>query len=157
VSVHAYGSRALVSAGESVDYLPERVGYHLAGLADGEGCFFVAATGYPSFVIKMRADDRPLLERIRAECGGIGSIIGVPNYGHAKRKPQARWQVQRKRELVWLTEVFDEFPLWSKKARDYAIWREAVIAWGCGASPRDLIPFARQLRDARLYSEEAAA
>jgi LAGLIDADG endonuclease len=157
VTVRVYGSQALISAGELAEFLPEQVGFYLAGLTDGEGCFHIAATGYPSFVIKMRADDRPLLERVQTECGGIGSISRVATDGHGARKPQVLWRVQRKRELVWLTEVFDAFPLWSKKARDYEIWRDAVVAWSCGASPRDLISCAHELRSVRLFPEADAA
>jgi LAGLIDADG endonuclease len=128
------------------------VGFRLAGLTDGEGCFSIA-TNHCAFVVKMRADDRPLLERIRSEVGSPGRFANAKGLGETQ-KPQVSWIISRKAELLWLTEVFDAFPLWSKKARDYEIWREAVIAWYSGLT--DFTAYREAIREAREYRESDA-
>jgi hypothetical protein len=39
------------------------------------------------------------------------------------------WTVAAKRHSAALVDLLDRYPLLSKKARDYEIWRRAVIAW----------------------------
>ena len=117
-------------------------GYWFSGLVDGEGCFSIAATPKAGwrcdFIIKLRADDRPMLERIRDELD-MGRVT-EGEHSSENGKPWARWTVTRKPDLVRLTEIFDEFRLRSKKARDYAIWREAVIHWANSDKPVDWWP-----------------
>jgi hypothetical protein len=48
--------------------------------------------------------------------------------------PSATLVVVRKQETRRLVDIFDAYPLRAKKARDYAIWREAVLHWA--ATPR---------------------
>jgi hypothetical protein len=59
-------------------FLPatEAFGYWFSGLVDGEGCFSIAKTPWGfrcEFIIKLRADDLPMLEEIQTELG-IGRI-----------------------------------------------------------------------------------
>lgn len=137
------------------DYVADDLGHWLAGLTDGEGCFYIGQN-LCSFTIKLRDDDAQLIEDVREQLGGIGRVSHTRNDG-GTRRPQVRWDVNRKAELVWLTRLFDAFPLRSKKARDYAIWREAVIDWACGAPPSALAEPRDRLRETRAYREVARA
>jgi hypothetical protein len=107
----------------------------LTGLADGEGCFYIAPktrasgnkTYVPAFILSLRDDDRPVLEMI-VERTGIGRLHRVTS-GRGKSKPLVRWEVHTQAECCALVEHFDRFPLQTKKARDYEVWREAVEVW----------------------------
>lgn len=78
------------------------------------------------FVIKLRADDTPILEEIHERLG-FGRVIPLPSrYG---QRPQTEFTVWDKAGCVKLVEFFDRYPLRAKKARDFAIWREAVAEW----------------------------
>lgn len=121
-----------------MDMDPE-FGHWLAGFIDGEGCFTIGrykdvrcgSVGYNCrMALAVREDDRPLLEEIQ-RCVGFGYLRRrvptrrmVPN-----AKPTVQWGVQTKNGCLTLVELLDVYPLRSKKARDYAVWREAVLAW----------------------------
>lgn len=103
----------------------------LAGFIDGEGCFQIqkgSGRGYfCNLCVSLRDDDRPVLELICATTG-LGKVRQT--YGErGVRGGVATWQVHRKAECVELVELFDRFPLRAKKARDYVLWREAVLEW----------------------------
>jgi hypothetical protein len=107
-------------------------GHWLAGFIDGEGCFLVhnkpnGPSHHCLFRIGLHADDEPILEEIRDRLGS-GSV-----WGHTPpscpTSPRAMWTVNRKQECIHLVEFLDRYPLRAKKARDYAIWREAVTEW----------------------------
>lgn len=115
------------------------LGHWLAGFADGEGCFVIKANGrYKSsyacmFVIGTRADDKPVLELVQSIVGH-GTLYDVPLYesttaSRPGTNPQVRYAVQNKPGCLRLCEFFDRYPLRSKKAGDYAIWRQAVEHW----------------------------
>ena len=104
-----------------------------AGFADGEASFGISARKnprynggvhyLPSCSIGLRDDDGPLLLRVQEAFGGnIHYHAGRVNM----QNPVVRWTCARKDELQGLVEYFDRFPLRSKKARDYTIWRDAV-------------------------------
>ena len=140
--------------------LPDHVGYYLAGLADGEGCFSISrgsrGIGYVcAFIIKLRLDDKPLLEWLQAETG-LGSIYTGLHATSPNGKPWARWNVQKKLDVRRLTEIFDDFPLRSKKQRDYAIWREAAIYWSISAMPVDWDPLEQWFHELRAVREYRA-
>lgn len=139
----------------------------LAGFADGEGCFFIAhnpnhGTGLvqPGFVINLRLDDTAILEEC---CRRIG--VGRVNYPKAQRdglrknaKPQARWGVESVEGCRRLVSIFDAHPLRAKKARDYAIWREAVLVWQArepGWKER-VLALKAKLMDVRVYPDAKA-
>lgn len=105
----------------------------LAGFTDGEGCFSVHkknVRGYETydcqFSITLRADDKPVLERIRAELG-IGSIADRP--GDEAKNPQARYCVSSQRDCLILRDLYRAFPLRAKKATDFELWSEALDEW----------------------------
>ncbi len=106
-------------------------GSYVAGLVDGEGCFTLSANkdgetaAYSAgFGIKLRLDDMAILQEVRRclRCGTIG--VSKPK---GNGNPQASFRVRSIVDLVQkVIPFFDEFKLRAKKARDYAIWREAV-------------------------------
>jgi hypothetical protein len=113
-------------------------GHWLAGFLDGEAHFYVTQRGQSGswqcgLVVNLRADDRELLLLIKDQTG-VGKIYYKPvtESGFRARpgaRPQAQWAVDVKRDVLTLADILDDFPLRSKKARDFAIWREAVGVW----------------------------
>lgn len=107
-------------------------GHWLAGLTDGEGCFWIHRErgGFhysPQFKIKLRADDRPML----VECQRVLKVGNLYNHpasksGGRNSRPSCSWMVQSRVDTERLAEFFDAYRLRSKKARDYVIWREAI-------------------------------
>lgn len=99
--------------------------YWLAGLIDGEGHFGIKAhsrgTHAPFFALKMRADERGLLELIRRTVG-IGTITDEFREPH----PMSRWVVQDKAGCARLVDLLDKYPLRAKKRNDFMVWRESV-------------------------------
>lgn len=131
------------------------VGWWLAGFVDGEGCFFIARSGACSFHIKLRADDRELLERIRATIGH-GRVVEKPRTS-ATRHPQLHYVVSNKAGCLAIVDLFADFPLRSKKRRDFATWSAAVELWNIGGGRSDeMTALRRQLREGRVYHVEAA-
>lgn len=104
-------------------------GHWLAGFIDGEGCFTIIQHINGSWEIKfyltLRDDDISILETIQNQLG-IGRIYRTR--AHGTSRPQASWRVTRIRECLQFIEVLDQFPLRARKAQDYKIWREAVLA-----------------------------
>jgi hypothetical protein len=147
----------------SVHAVDPVVGFRLAGLVDGEGCFHISAprlkgNHYCSFVVKMRADDEPLLELFRDACGGIGGL-----YRHERKNawaPTVSWIVRKKAEVAFIRDLFELYPLWSKKQRDFEVWARAVDFWlGVGGGSTDWTTFAAardELRAVRQFEEVAA-
>jgi hypothetical protein len=104
-------------------------GHWLAGFVAGEGHFYIAPQndgGYRcGFTIKLRDDDSAILEEIRKRVGH-GRMFAA---SRPPSQPQVEWKVNSRDGCAALVALFDEYPLRAKKARDYAIWREAVSVW----------------------------
>jgi len=113
-------------------------GHWFTGLVDGEGCFHArihirkddhvrCLVAY--FSLKLRADDTPMLEVIR-DALGVGHI-----YKHNEKLskwPQADYRVNHRNDLRrTIVPHFDMYPLRSKKARDYEVWREIILKYKC--------------------------
>lgn len=122
----------------------ERFGYWLSGFVDGEGCF-VLATGKlyrwqrheARFMLSQRQDDIQVLKAVQGYfgCGTIycKKVINR-NFlnGHSMRKyyskPIATYTICGTDKLYnILVPFFDQFPLRSRKAMDYKIWRQGVV------------------------------
>lgn len=139
--------------------IDDAFGHWLAGLADGEAHFGIHLSGRDrscwrfTFQIKLRDDDSSTLEEIyrRLPLGGLTRST----CRSTGQRPTCTWQVQSRDALRLLVGVFDQYPLRSKKARDYSIWREALVNDARGAT---LAQFAARLRATREYPllEEAA-
>ena len=141
-------------------------GHWLAGFSDGEGCFRIhkgkSGTYYAChFQIKLRDDDLDIL----AECQRrtrIGNIYrDTPSRQTRNSNPNATWVVQARAECWKLVSIFDQFPLRSKKARDYVIWKKALDIWtkmkrgSRWHGPRDwspMIALKYELERTRAYS-----
>lgn len=110
----------------------DATGNYLAGLADGEGCFVICRKWQPggtvtfstAFQVALRADDAPLLRGLRNELDMDALRI---KRATLKSRPVCVWAISAKADCAALVDLFDRFPLRSKKARDYAIWRQAVV------------------------------
>lgn len=117
--------------------IDEAFGNWLAGFIDGEGCFTIRDNKGSDrkslvceFHINLRRDDDAILSEIAAKTG-LGRIyFAAPSRTTDRNaQPQVRWLVSRRSQLLKLIDLLDRFPLRAKKARDYAVWREAVLAW----------------------------
>lgn len=148
--------------------VPPDFGHWLAGFIDGEGCFIInrkrqrcgVLCAHTRMSLRLRDDDEPILREIVAVTG-LGHVIRVPQRGHDghNRKPQVWWHVGGIADSQRLVELLDRFPLRAKKARDYVIWREAVVEWAShrGAYARDwsrMLALADELNRQRVYSDD---
>lgn len=135
----AEGDERIRTAGRSVatdspyEIVSPEFGWYLAGIVDGEGCFYIARanggrTLMCGFIVHLRADDRPLLEYL-CEGTGLGGIYKGRREKVGTDQPSYRWGVTRKDECGRLIALFEQFPLKSKKRRDFILWAEAVRAW----------------------------
>ncbi len=108
-------------------------GHWLAGFADGEGTFTIdrhhgSETGWcyaPRFTLVLRDDDSSILFECK-EKTGLGNLRAA---SHKIGQPQLMWTVNNKSDVMSLVRIFDRYPLRSKKARDFTIWRQAVSLW----------------------------
>lgn len=160
-------------------------GHWLSGFCDGEACFYIGtckprtATGFRDavcirFVIKLRGDDRSILESIRdyLECGAVSHAgKAKPNHGRCLQYLVASVDDLRNR----VVPHFVSFPLRAKKRRDFEVFSQCVeFAWGVSQRPsiptRDakrghpfapkwdsadldtVSDFARRIREGRAYS-----
>jgi hypothetical protein len=142
--------------------LDPAVGAWISGFVAGEGCFHITRTSNTGggfncgFTIKLRSDDRLVLERVQEIFGGRGSITTLPRES-STRHPQAVYRIGAKRDCLFLVDVFDEYPLWpAKKARDFEVWRKAVIfLQGVGGGKTDwteMDGYFHAIRAAREFS-----
>lgn len=108
-------------------------GNYIAGLIDGEGCFTIDRRGNyrvskPAFAcqftMKLRLDDRPLLDAIQVQ-------TGIGNCRVEKRLPNSCyvWSADAKSDAVALVELLTLYPLHGKKKNDFLLWAEAVRMW----------------------------
>jgi hypothetical protein len=113
------------------DLEDDAFGHWLAGIIDGEGCFLIGTRqdrGYfTRFQMLLRADDVAVLNAARQRTG-LGALYyskrgkGDPKGG----QPGVQWVIYRRADCEALVTLLDRYPLLTKKARDYKIWREAV-------------------------------
>jgi hypothetical protein len=130
-------------------------GHWFAGFFDGEGSLGIYSDGRTyrcTASIQLRADDEPILYEI-IERLGMGALYRSP--GHGNTAPQVSWRAERRTHCFRLVELFDAYPLRAKKARDYAIWRQAVFALAARRREHgwDLMAlWAERLKAARVFS-----
>jgi hypothetical protein len=115
-------------------------GAWLSGITAGEGHFALRLNRHPLprrtyrspsalYAIKLRDDDSAAVRLIHAflACGNVYSRLRRGDPRQTGSKPQITLIVTRFRDLRDVViPQFDRHPLWAKKARDYAIWKEAV-------------------------------
>jgi len=112
------------------DPLPPELGHFFAGLCAGEACFAICwASGSRQrfrcdFVIRMREDEEPMLRELQRRIG-VGTLRR--HRARGRSHPIVQWRAGSAADCRRLVEIFDRFPLRSRKQRDYEIWREAVL------------------------------
>jgi hypothetical protein len=98
--------------------------HYFAGFFSGEGCFQLAPRA-ARFVIKVRRDDRPLLEAFRTEFG-IGSVVDVEI--PEPWSPAAVWHVTAARDVLRGIALFEAAGLLGRKKRQFRAWRPGAEA-----------------------------
>lgn len=127
-----------------------------SGLVDGEGCFIIYRVGgkyhSASFIINMRADDRPMLEEIKRTLG-FGAV-------HRRRRQRTgndthAYHVSGAKKMLALVRLFDQYPLRSRKRRDYEVWRTFVLLHASPKNATDprLAELFDEIKQARRFEE----
>lgn len=109
---------------------------YIVGLTDGEGCFYVNIQDRSSkwtpkiqnhFYIKLREDDRALLEAIKTSFGcGTVYIQKDSRLNHAHCY---RFEINSHRDInTVLIPFFEKHPLHSAKQKDFVLFREIALA-----------------------------
>lgn len=136
----------------------------LAGLADGEGCFYLIhqrGVFTARFAIGLRCDDWQMLKMVAdyASCGVFKRKLAQRGNEH----PTIRWEVAAIDECIALIDGFESgVGLQSKKRRDYELWKEAVgliDVHGGGAysaAAERLLCLTQELHDVKEFSPLAA-
>lgn len=116
----------------------------VTGFVDGEGHFRLGACWHkkrdrfnfvPLFSVSQRADDKQVLQRL-ADYFKVG-IIRPRGASPTSGSPMLVYIVARIADFVRVASHFDQYPLQSKKQRDYLLWREGVaIALEAGKRPK---------------------
>ena len=109
---------------------------YVVGFIDGEGSFSVSINNHKTlksrievkaeFEIELRADDREILERIM-ETIGCGTIYDC-SYERYGWFPHVKYKIGSTKEMEkYLFPLLDAYPLQAKKAKDYLLFKEAVM------------------------------
>lgn len=136
-------------------------GNWFAGFTDGEGCFAIdralhvrtcRVTTYRCvFRISLRDDDTAILHEIQEQLG-IGVIrTQTPT---RNQNPWSAFSVHGKGDCQILRDCFRTHPLRAKKAKDFAIWSQALDCWLAhkrGDSWEDMILLKKELQEVRTY------
>jgi LAGLIDADG DNA endonuclease family protein len=97
--------------------------HYVTGLAEGQGSFTYSRSGRQLavyFALKLDAEDRVILEQLQDFFEGAGTIYDSG--------AKAYYRVTHREDLKAIVAHFDQFPLQTKKARSYGIWRSMVLA-----------------------------
>lgn len=119
-------------------------GWWVTGLVDGEGCFFssvnfrskTTSSGneVPSVWLQtelsvlLRADDVEALEKLQSyfSCG-IVSNLRRHDSSKSNGNPYRTFKVRKLEDIISkVIPHFEKFPLQSKKARDFEIWKSII-------------------------------
>jgi LAGLIDADG endonuclease len=121
------------------DLVTDEFGHWLAGFIAGEATFSFSTRRRgerleytPRLGLRVRGDDRAILEEIRASTG-VGTVWSVKKRTHTD---QAEWLVSSLPDCMKLVGLLDKYPLRAKKAEDFRVWREAVRELHAGSAPR---------------------
>jgi len=106
-------------------------GNWLCGFVDGEGNFNRIKGHGQAFRIKIREDDRAILEEIkdRLGCGVIYDVDkSLDRKNHKNTRDQCMYIVATIVDLVNVViPLFDKYELRAKKRNDYIIWRKTIL------------------------------
>lgn len=135
---------------------------YIVGLTDGEGCFYVNVRDRNSrwspkvethFYIKLREDDKELLEQVKQHfgCGGV-------YFQNEKRPNHAccyRFEIHSHRDITEvLIPFFEKHPLLSSKKQDFEIFRQ--IALMVHEGKHKTIDGLEEMRDLKLQMNSRA-
>jgi hypothetical protein len=133
----------------------------LAGFIDGEGSLGIAVNRrvgnyWPTLAITQRDDDAALMRQIAEALGGHMTTKHTPSMTF-DTKPYVRIEVASKPSLMGAVAYLDVHGLRTKKAREYVVWREAVMAYVEHGGRSPVLPAAKQqleaLRDYALTNQ----
>lgn len=145
-------------AAKSLDALAPGFCLWLTGLVDGEGSLQLQLNHRQwqmELTIKLRDDDRPMLEMIRKELGR-GDCYPVPlaKKPQHKSRPQYMLRLHNSCDTRFLVALFERYPLRSKKKQVFELWAQARKELNKPAQARDqryLRYLHRAIREARRY------
>jgi hypothetical protein len=128
----------------------ETSNHFIAGYVSGEGSFYISAPKTPSgqlqcgFSLKVRKDDRELVEMVRHTLDNVGHIY-LSEAGHGT---PVTLMIRRLGELVnTVIPFFDLYPLRGKKRVNYELWKRAVLMmWNDEHLTRDGIAAILEIR-----------
>ena len=110
-----------------------------AGFVAGDGSFVVrpnnaGASWSCGLQVTLRADDTPLVTALR-NWSGTGQLS--PGAARGGSQPQTTWMIGRQVDCLKVAAILEDSPLLGKKAREFQIWRQAVVVWVArgGADP----------------------
>ena len=115
--------------------VPDGFGYWFSGLFDGEGSLTLFTRSRTTnnnlydiriyVTLGLRDDDESVIHRIKDNLG-IGHISRETKV--TGKNPQIRWACDKIDDLVEvLIPCFERYPLYSKKAREFPIWKDVAI------------------------------
>ena len=135
---------------------PDALPPYLGGFFTGEGHLSISRRRCRTFV-KVREDDRGLLEALAAETG-LGSVYVTAAYRSSR--PAAVWVIHRRDQLARAVRLLESAGLRGRKLREFQVWRDAALDDGKPASRRshELIDrAATRLAAARTYRGPSVA
>ncbi len=155
--------------------MDETFGYWFAGFTDGEGCFAIRSPGHARksrkrqlqccFTITLRADDLPVLRYIQ-EMTGVGKIYAQnPPSRRVNSHPAYQWVAVSRADCAYVVDLFTRYPLRAKKAKDFEVWKQAVLFWlrqpqatkrTGQRDPTPMIDFRTRLQAVRKYEAPAS-
>jgi LAGLIDADG endonuclease len=114
--------RYVKSAPLALDGPADELLAYFGGFFSGEGCFGLSGLA-PRAVIKVRQDDRSILELFAARFG-VGAVSDQAAY--ANPNPSSTWLVCATDELARAVRLFEEAQLRGRKRREFEVWRDAA-------------------------------
>lgn len=103
--------------------------WYITGLCEGVASFTYSRTGLQSFVlyfaIKLKSQDKKILEGIQ-DFFGCGRIYSVKQ-NNGQLGSDIYYRVTKISDLEKVVRHFDQYPLKTKKAKNYQLWREMVF------------------------------
>lgn len=157
-SVKLYDREGYACADSGPDGLSSDWADYLAGFVTADGYLGMSKTPSgclaPRMTVRVRADDRPLLEQLQHRLAA-GHVTGP--YTEPGKSPVVSWTVTSRADLGRLLALFNEHPPRGRKAAQFQLWREAVLIH-LGGPARDeevrarMAALQRALKRARLYA-----
>jgi hypothetical protein len=95
---------------------------YFGGFFSGEGCFGLSGL-VPRAVIKVRQDDRSILELFAARFG-VGAVSDHGAYTNPN--PSSTWMICATGELAPAVRLFEDAQLRGRKRREFEVWRDAA-------------------------------